>query len=143
MNRRHGMLVVVMLAGLSGCGSMPGWDGHWPFMDGYYMMGDELRAQFVGKTVYAKNVRTGTTSESYYTADGHVRQRRNGNLRTGQWYIGPKGRMCLLMEDAVKPSCRAVVMGKDGVVKKYRRSNKRWKLSIVYEKFVNGNVNKL
>lgn len=34
-------------------------------------------------------------------------------------------------------------MGDDGVVKKYRRSNKRWKLSVVYERFESGNTKKL
>jgi len=136
MNRWHGVVTALALAGLAGCGSLP-------FMDGYYMTNDELRAQFAGKTVYANNVKTGTRSVSFYTTDGQVRQRRNGRSRTGTWYIGPKGRMCLVMEDAATPSCRAVVMGQDGVVKKYRRSNKRWKLTVVYEKFVRGNVEKL
>lgn len=136
MNRWHAVTSVIALAALSGCGSLP-------FMDGYYMTGDQLRAQFAGKTVYAKNVKTGTTSVSYYTGDGQVRQQRNGRSRTGTWYIGPKGRMCLVMEEAGKPSCRAVVMGRDGVVRKYRRSGKRWTQTIIYEKFVKGNVSKL
>lgn len=126
----------VTVVALSGCMSMP-------FMDGRYVMEDELRTMFAGKTVYAQNVRTKTRSISYYTADGKVRQLRNGRKRTGVWFIDPKGRMCLQMEDAPKASCRAVVMGDDGVVKKYRRSQKRWKLSVRYERFVDGNVKKL
>lgn len=121
---------------LSGCMSMP-------FMGGRYVAADEVQTMFAGKTVYARNAKTKTKSVSYYTPDGKVRQLRNGRKRTGVWFVDGKGRMCLQMDDAIKPSCRVVVMGDDGVVKKYRRSNKRWKLAVVYERFVDGNVKKL
>jgi len=121
---------------LSGCMSLP-------FMDGRYVMQGELPTLFAGKTVYARNVKTNTESVSYYTPDGKVSQMRNGRKRTGIWFVDDRSRMCLQMEDALKPRCRVVVMGDDGVVKKYRRSNKRWKLAVVYERFEDGNTKKL
>jgi len=126
----------VAVIAMSGCMSMP-------FMDGRYVMADEIHSLFAGKTVYARNVKTKTKSVSYYSPDGKVRQIRHGRKRTGIWFINDKGRMCLQMESAAKATCRVVVMGDDGVVRKYRRSQKRWKLSVVYERFENGNTKKL
>jgi len=133
---KAGLSAGAVAVALSGCVSMP-------FMGGRYVMEDEIRTLFAGKTVYARNVRTDTQSVSYYTEDGQVRQLRNGRKRMGIWYVDPKGRMCLQMDDALKASCRVVAMGDDGVVKKYRRSKKRWLLSVVYERFEPGNTKKL
>lgn len=79
---KAGLSAGAVAVALSGCMSMP-------FMGGRYVMEDEIRTLFAGKTVYARNVRTNTQSVSYYTEDGQVRQLRNGRKRTGIWYVDP------------------------------------------------------
>jgi len=94
---------------------------------------------FTDQTVESFNLRTGTTSFTYYSPDGKAYQERYWTVRTGQWKVDSNGRMCLSMEN--KPfSCRHIV--KDGKkFFKYRPNSKgKQKKIIRYRQFIQGNA---
>lgn len=103
------------------------------------LTGDEIRAQFVGKTVESFNVISGVTSFSYYTQDGKVLQERYWEKRSGVWRINGNSEICMSMEGK-SFRCRGI----------YRKGNKYYKYRvgkdgelekvIRYRQFINGNT---
>ena len=97
----------------------------------------ELQALFSNRTVESYNLINGTTSFTYYYADGRVLQERYWQKREGQWRV-KDGQICLAMEDK-KESCRPVYAEGDRYYKYRLGSDGQPEKIIRYRQFLNGN----
>ncbi|MES9901513.1 MAG: hypothetical protein ABW168_02380 [Sedimenticola sp.] len=104
-----------------------------------YLSGAESRALFSGHTVEAFNLNTGTTSFTYYTKNGEVRQERLWAYRQGNWRINKAEEICLQFGKR-KEGCR-IIGKRRGVYRKYRmEKDGKLKPVVRYRRFLPGNV---
>lgn len=65
-----------------------------------------VRVLFFDQTVESRNAR-GDVSLTYYAPNGTLKQKRGGEIRTGNWSVRKDGRICLAM-GGEKRQCRFV-----------------------------------
>jgi hypothetical protein len=92
---------------------------------------------FVNQTVESNNLYNNQISYTFYAIDGQVIQQRDDKIRTGQWKINSKDKICLNMENT-RFGCRYIVRKGDEYFK--YRNNKEGKPEpiIRYDNFVAG-----
>ncbi|SIS44275.1 hypothetical protein [Neptunomonas antarctica] len=97
----------------------------------------QLHELFVNQTVESHNLNNNQISYTFYAVDGQVVQQRDDEIRTGQWKINSKDKICLNMENT-RFGCRYVVRKGDEYFK--YRNNKEGKPEpiIRYGSFVPG-----
>ncbi|MFT6914602.1 MAG: hypothetical protein ACJAWL_000898 [Motiliproteus sp.] len=98
---------------------------------------EQLHALFVNKTVESNNLNNYEVSYTFYMDNGQVIQQRSGNIRTGQWKINSKGKICLKMENKGF-GCRYVVRKGDEYFKYRRNKEGNFAPIIRYGTFVSG-----
>lgn len=98
---------------------------------------EQVYKLFVNQTVESNNLNNNQISYTFYTVDGQVVQQRDDKIRTGQWKINSKDKICLNMENKGF-SCRYIVRKGDEYFK--YRNNKEGKPEpiIRYDSFVSG-----
>ncbi|WP_415887714.1 hypothetical protein ACMXYO_06475 [Neptuniibacter sp. QD37_6] len=125
-----GMSAIVMLVG---CQVKPS-DG--PLTR---LSGSEIKALFVGKTVESFNVISGSSSFTYYAANGQIQQERYWEERKGIWKVNNKDEICLSMEGK-EFRCRGIYREGDKIYK-YRLSDTGQLEKVIrYRQFIDGNT---
>ncbi|MEJ1405070.1 MAG: hypothetical protein RPU73_14595 [Candidatus Sedimenticola sp. (ex Thyasira tokunagai)] len=126
--------LLLMAALINGCNQVREGSGRLSFLNG-----KETGTLFVGKTVEALNLSTGTSSFTYYSEDGKARQERLWEHRLGNWRINEKGEICLQFGER-KEGCR-MIGELNGTYRKYRPDkNGQLKPVVRYRRFLEGNV---
>ncbi|MFV1973613.1 MAG: DUF995 domain-containing protein [Thiohalobacterales bacterium] len=102
------------------------------------LTGDEVKAQFSGKTVDYNHVTRGFRMSVFYEEDGSMRGMRDGNTMRGSWRVNDKGELCI--EYGEGDRCRHIVE-KDGEYRKYKEENGKKIHIVTYHTFTDGNPN--
>ncbi|WP_415884142.1 hypothetical protein [Neptuniibacter sp. QD34_54] len=101
--------------------------------------GSEIKALFVGKTVESFNVISGSSSFTYYAANGQIQQERYWEERKGVWKVNNKDEICLSMEGK-EFRCRGIYREGDKIYK-YRLSDAGQLEKVIrYRQFIDGNT---
>ncbi|WP_201348322.1 hypothetical protein [Neptunomonas japonica] len=133
MSKHSIILIIICGLFLSGCQIKP--YNQKPIM----LSGEQVKKLFVKHTVESYNLKTGTTSFSYYTSKGRVKQIRKQRNRSGHWKLDAEGKMCLRMQKN-KFSCRGIYR-EGNTYYKYRLDNQNKLERIIrYQRFNKGNM---
>lgn len=97
---------------------------------------NEVRQQFVGRTVESYNLNNQTTSYTYYRPDGKALQVRKNKRRKGVWSIRNNGEICL---DFTGLKCRHIVERNGSYYKVRQEGFGISKRIILYKAFRKGN----
>ncbi|MFT5720537.1 MAG: hypothetical protein ACI9W6_000837 [Motiliproteus sp.] len=100
---------------------------------------EQLYTLFANKTVESNNLSNNKISYTFYTDDGQVIQQRDDKVRTGQWKINSKGKICLNMENKGF-GCRYVVRKGEEYLKYRKNKEGKFEPIIRYGTFVPGKI---
>lgn len=103
------------------------------------LTGSEIKALFVGKTVESFNVISGSSSFTYYAANGQVQQERYWAERKGVWNVNSKDEICLSMQGK-EPRCRGIYRKGDKIYKYRLGDAGQLEKVIRYRQFIDGNT---
>ncbi len=128
MIKRKLLLMGALIAAISGCQVKD---------ESTQLKADELQHLFTDRTVESYNLINGSTSFTYYAANGRVKQERYWQMRKGKWSI-KDNEICLQMEHKAE-SCRGVYQVGDRYYK-YRTDDQGQQQKVIrYRQFLTGN----
>lgn len=100
---------------------------------------DQVTQRFSGYSAVSVLDKSGRVSLTYYNPDGTLRQKQDGEQRSGNWRVKRDGRICLDFPGE-RERCRIIVKEGETYVKYIVKKDNRHERILSYRSFEQGNL---